>query len=39
VTITDVQELAREFFRTDLVAFAALGDLRELKVNRRRLAI
>jgi predicted Zn-dependent peptidase len=39
VTVADVQDLAREFFRTDLVAFAALGDLRDLKVNRRRLAI
>jgi predicted Zn-dependent peptidase len=39
VTLDDVRNIAREFFRTELVAFAALGDLRELKVNRKRLAI
>jgi predicted Zn-dependent peptidase len=39
VTVDDIRDVAREFFRTEKVAFAALGDLRGLKVNRKRLAI
>jgi predicted Zn-dependent peptidase len=39
VTANQVQALAERFFRTELVAFAALGDLDGLKVDRDRLAI
>ena len=39
VTLEDVRDLAREYFRTERVAFAALGNLKGLKVNRKRLAI
>ncbi len=39
VTLDDIQNVAREFFRTDNIAFAALGNLPKLKVNRKRLAI
>jgi predicted Zn-dependent peptidase len=39
VTTDDMAELAREFFRTEAVAFAALGDLKDLKIDRERLAI
>ncbi|MBA3351878.1 MAG: insulinase family protein [Blastocatellia bacterium] len=39
VTLSDLHDLAREFFRTELIAFAALGNLKELKVGRKRLAI
>jgi len=39
VTVEEVQELAREFFKTEKVAFAALGDLNGLKIKRDRLAI
>lgn len=39
VTLDEVQSLAQRFFRTELVAFAALGDLNGLKVDRDRLAI
>jgi predicted Zn-dependent peptidase len=39
VTIDEVNEIARELFRTENVAFAALGDLNGLTVDRGRLAI
>ena len=39
VTIEDINCLATEFFRTENVAFAALGDLNGLKIGRGRLAI
>ncbi|MFT3743659.1 MAG: pitrilysin family protein [Pyrinomonadaceae bacterium] len=39
VTIAEIQELATQHFRTEKVAFAALGDLRKLKIDRDRLSI
>ena len=39
VTVDDVVDLAREFFQTEATAFAALGDLDGLVVDRSRLAI
>jgi predicted Zn-dependent peptidase len=39
VTIEEVQEIAREFFRTEKIAFAALGNLNGLKIKRERLEI
>lgn len=39
VTLKDVRDIAREFFRTEKVAFAALGDLDGVKLNRKRLAV
>lgn len=39
VTVDDVAAIAHEFFQTDFVAFAALGDLDGLAVDRNRLAI
>ena len=39
VTVDDAANLAREFFRTEAVAFTALGDLDHLDVDRSRLTI
>ena len=39
VTVEEVNALARKFFRTEKIAFAALGDLNGLKVKRDRLAV
>ena len=39
VTLKDIRQIAREFFRTEKIAFAALGNLNGLKINRKRLAI
>jgi len=39
VTTDDLVDLARESFQTEKVAFAALGDLKALAVDRSRLAI
>jgi predicted Zn-dependent peptidase len=39
VTLDDIHSLAEEYFRTDLVAFAALGDLDGLTIEREHLAI
>lgn len=39
VTIDEIRDLAREYFRTDKIAFAALGNLKSLKVSRKKLAI
>ena len=39
VTLDDIQALAREHFRTENIAFAALGDLESLNIDRERLRI
>jgi predicted Zn-dependent peptidase len=39
VTVDDTNELAREFFRTEAIAFAAIGDLDHLTVDRDRLSV
>lgn len=39
VSLEEVQELAKEFFQTEKVAFAALGNLNGLKIERDRLEI
>ena len=39
VTTDDIHAIAREFFRTENVAFAALGDLKRLIIGRERLDI
>jgi predicted Zn-dependent peptidase len=39
VTAEEVQAVAQEFFRTENLAFVALGDLDGLDVDRERLAI
>jgi len=39
VTTSDCNNVAGEYFRTDKVAFAALGDLRELEIGRETLTI
>jgi predicted Zn-dependent peptidase len=39
VTLDDLVELATEFFVTETVAFAAIGDLKGLAVDRERLEI
>lgn len=37
VTTDDIQDLARKYFRTETMAFAALGDLKGLKIERSDL--
>ena len=39
VSAEEVQELAQEFFQTEKIAFAALGNLNGLKIKRERLEI
>lgn len=39
VTVDDIQALAKEYFQTDKIAFAALGDLKGLEITRERLSI
>lgn len=39
VNVEDVQAVAREFFQTESIAFAALGDLKGLEITRDRLGI
>jgi predicted Zn-dependent peptidase len=39
VTADDCQAIAREFFKTEDVAFAALGNLRDITITREDLAI
>jgi predicted Zn-dependent peptidase len=39
VTIDDVHAVAEEFFQTEKIAFAAIGDLSELAVDRERLTL
>ena len=39
VTVEDVHKIARDFFRTEKIAFAALGNLKGLKIDRERLSL
>ncbi len=39
VTVEEIQALARKYFKTENVAFAALGDLKDLKIDREQLSI
>jgi len=39
VTVNEINALARKFFKTEKIAFAALGDLDGLKVKRERLNV
>ena len=39
VTASELQAIASEFFKTESIAFAALGDLGGLKMTRERLAV
>jgi predicted Zn-dependent peptidase len=39
VTTEQLHDLAREFFRTENVAFTALGNLKGFKIDRERLAM
>ncbi len=39
VTTDEIQSIAREFFKTENIAFAALGDLKRLTVDRKKLRI
>ena len=39
VTLGDILDLAATYFRTENMAFAALGDLKGLKIDRERLRI
>ena len=39
VTTNGCHAIAKEFFRTETIAFAALGDLKDLSVDRERLRI
>lgn len=39
VSVEEVQEIAKEFFQTEKIAFGALGNLNGLKVKRERLEI
>lgn len=39
VSAEEIQDLAREFFQTEKIAFGALGDLNGLKITRERLEI
>ena len=39
VTTDQIHDIAAEFFRTENVAFAALGDLKGLKIERERLDV
>jgi len=39
VTVEEVQEIAKEFFQTEKIAFGALGNLNGLKIKRERLEI
>jgi predicted Zn-dependent peptidase len=38
VTVPDLQEIAQEFFKTESIAIAALGNLNGLKISRDQLA-
>jgi predicted Zn-dependent peptidase len=38
VTVADLQEIAKEFFKTESIAIAALGNLNGLKISRDQLA-
>ncbi len=39
VTVEEIREIAREFFRTETIALAALGNLKNLKIKRERLEV
>ncbi len=39
VSVDDLQEMAREFFQSEKLAFVALGDLDNLKIERSKLTI
>jgi predicted Zn-dependent peptidase len=39
VTNEEIQALAKEFFQTEKIAFAALGNLNGLKIKRERLEV
>jgi predicted Zn-dependent peptidase len=39
VTTEEIHELAKEYFRTEAIAFAALGDLKGFSVTRERLSV
>ncbi len=39
VTVEEIREIAREFFRTEQIALAALGNLNGLKIRRERLEV
>ncbi len=39
VTVEEIQTLAREYFKTEKIAFAALGDLKDIKIDRSQLII
>ena len=39
VTNEEIQDLAKEFFQTEKIAFAALGNLNGLKIKRERLEV
>jgi len=39
VSVEEVQEIANEFFQTEKIAFAALGNLNGLKIRREKLQI
>lgn len=39
VTVEEAHSIAKEFFKTEAIAFAALGNLNGLKIDRERLAV
>ena len=39
VTVEEIREIAKEFFQTEKIAFAALGNLYGLKIDRSRLEV
>ncbi|HXH70656.1 MAG TPA: pitrilysin family protein, partial [Pyrinomonadaceae bacterium] len=39
VSVEEIREIAREFFRTEQIALAALGNLNGLKIRRERLEV
>ncbi|MBA3770521.1 MAG: insulinase family protein [Blastocatellia bacterium] len=39
VTVEDCQKLAREFLTSERIAFAAVGDLKDVRIDRERLRI
>ncbi len=39
VTVEEIREITREFFRTEQIALAALGNLNGLKIRRERLEV
>jgi len=39
VTLAETAAIAKEFFSTESIAFAAVGDLKGVSINRGRLSI